>query len=85
MAKIQVKMGITTEMLKLIGDFGIDTLTELYNDIHIRLWTLAGRPRFRSVFIALPKSSGMRRLQNHQFNATCDKTVPKNYSKQNEK
>ena len=61
---------ITTEMLQALGEFGIDTLTSICNEMYTTVFIPEDLKT--SVFILLPKkkkkSSRMLRLQNHKFN-----------------
>ena len=60
-----------TEMLQALGEFGMDTLTSIRNEMYTTVYIPEDLKT--SVFILLPKkkttkSSRMLRLQNHKFN-----------------
>ena len=60
---------ISTEMIQALGEFGIDTLTSICNEMYTTVYIPEDLKT--SVFILLPKkqkSSRMLRLQNHKFN-----------------
>ncbi|GFS21694.1 endonuclease-reverse transcriptase [Elysia marginata] len=74
---------ISCEMLKALGDFGIDTLTELCNKMYHTAYIPEDLKT--SVFILLPKKPRATdcRIQNYQPNVPCSQTAPYCYTQEN--
>ena len=74
---------ITTEMLQALGEFGIDTLTSICNEMYTTVYIPEDLKT--SVFFLLPKktkSSRMLRLQNHKFNVPHTQAPTNSHPKQ---
>ena len=75
---------ISTEMLQALGEFGIDTLTSIYNEMYTTVYIPR---RLENISIHSPsektKSSRMFRLQNHKFNVPHTQAPTNNHPEKN--